>query len=172
MIVPDSKKQEKAMTLRIGETGYSAHPALSPADRMAASTADAVVLIGRVLMAYIFLRSGLGKLMDIGAFAASMPGRSGLPPWLAYVAAPIEFFGGLALLLGLGTRYVALLMFLFVMMAALSSHRYWTFADAAQARNQNLHFDKNLAMMGGLLFLFVAGAGRFSLDHWLRRRRD
>jgi len=156
------------MTLRSYE--MSSHPALSYTDRVAASTADAVLLLGRILMAYIFIRSGWGKLMDMGAFAASMPGRSGLPPWLAYVAAPVEFFGGLALLLGLGTRYVALLMFLFVLIAALSSHRYWTFTDAAQARNQNSHFYKNISMMGGLLFLFVAGPGRFSIDHWLGRR--
>jgi putative oxidoreductase len=158
--------------MRVNETGYASHPALSHADRVAASTADAVLLIGRVLMAYIFIRSGWGKLMDLGAFAASMPGRSGLPPWLAYVAAPIEFFGGLALLFGLATRYVSLLMFLFVLIAALSSHRYWIFTDAAQARNQNSHFYKNISMMGGLLFLFVAGPGRFSLDYLLGRRRD
>jgi putative oxidoreductase len=160
------------MTMRINETGYSSHPALSHGDRIAASAADAVLLIGRILMAYIFIRSGWGKLMDMGAFAASMPGRAGLPTWLAYVAAPIEFFGGIALLLGLATRYVALLMFLFVLIAAVSSHRYWTFTDAAQYRNQNSHFYKNMSMMGGLLFLFVAGAGRFSLDYWLGRRRD
>ena len=160
------------MTMRINETGYASHPALSHGDRIAASTSDAVLLIGRILMAYIFIRSGWGKLMDLNAFAASMPGRSGLPTWRAYVAAPIEFFGGLALLFGFATRYVVLLMLVFMLFATFSSHRYWTFTDPAQYRNQNSHFYKNVSMMGGLLFLFVAGPGRFSVDYWLGRRRD
>ncbi len=70
----------------------SSHPTLSYTDSLAASTSDTLLLIARILMGWIFVRSGLGKLMDINAFIASMPGR-GLPGWLGYVAAPVEFFG-------------------------------------------------------------------------------
>ena len=56
----------------------SSHPKLSYTDSLAASTSDTLLLIARILMGWIFVRSGLGKLMDINAFIATMPGR-GLP---------------------------------------------------------------------------------------------
>jgi putative oxidoreductase len=80
------------------------------------------------------------------------------------VAAPVEFFGGIALILGLATRYVAALLLLFVIIATLSSHRYWEFAEAAARRAQDNNFYKNLAIMGGLVFAFVTAGGRFSID--------
>ena len=84
----------------------SSHPTLSYTDSLAASTSDTLLLIARILMGWIFVRSGLGKLMDINAFIATMPGR-GLPGWLGYVAAPVEFFGGIALILGKSTEIQA-----------------------------------------------------------------
>jgi len=147
----------------------SSHPTLSYTDSLAASTSDTLLLIARILMGWIFVRSGLGKLMDINAFIAAMPGR-GLPGWLGYVAAPVEFFGGIALILGLATRYVAALLLLFVIIATLSSHRYWEFAEAAARRAQDNNFYKNLAIMGGLVFAFVSAGGRFSIDRLLARK--
>ena len=94
-----------------------------------------------------------------------------MPTFLAYIAVPAEFFGGIALILGLATRYVVLVMVVFMLVATFSSHRYWEFADAAVRRAQDLNFYKNIAMLGGLLFLFVGSAGRFSIDVWLRKRR-
>jgi len=77
----------------------SSHRALSAADTVAASTADVLLLIGRILLGWIFVRSGWGKIFDIPAYAATFPAR-GLPPFLAYIAVPAEFFGGIALILG------------------------------------------------------------------------
>jgi len=134
----------------------SSHPTLSYTDSLAASTSDTLLLIARILMGWIFVRSGLGKLMDINAFIATMPGR-GLPGWLGYVAAPVEFLGGIALILGLATRYVG-------------SHRYWEFAEAAARRAQDNNFYKNLAIMGGLVFAFVTAGGCFSIDRLLARK--
>ena len=86
-----------------------------------------------------------------------------------YVAPPVEFIGGICLVLGLATRYAALVMLLFVIIATFSSHRYWTYPEAQQA-NQSSHFWKNMALKGGLLFLFITGAGRYALDRVLARR--
>jgi hypothetical protein len=83
---------------------------------------------------------------------------------LAYIAVPAEFFGGIALILGLATRYVVIVMIVFMLVATFSSHRYWEFTDAAVRRAQDSSFYKNLAMLGGFLFLFVAGSGRLSVD--------
>lgn len=148
----------------------SSHPALSGVDGMAASNSDVILLIGRILLGWIFVRSGYGKIFDIPAYAATFPTR-GLPTFLAYIAVPAEFFGGIALILGLASRYVVLVMVIFMLVATFSSHRYWEFTDVAVRRAQDSSFYKNIAMLGGLLFLFVGSPGRFSIDAWLRKRR-
>ena len=148
----------------------SSHPALSGVDGMAASNSDVILLIGRIFLGWIFVRSGYGKIFDIPAYAATFPAR-GLPTFLAYIAVPAEFFGGIALILGLATRYLVLVMVIFMLVATLSSHRYWEFTDVAVRRAQDSSFYKNIAMLGGLLFLFVGSSGRFSIDAWLRKRR-
>jgi putative oxidoreductase len=150
--------------------GNSSHPSLSGADALAANTSDIILLIGRILLGWIFVRSGYGKIFDIAGYATTYPAR-GLPPVLAYIAVPAEFFGGLALMFGLATRYAAVVMTIFMLVATFSTHRYWEFADAAARRAQDGNFYKNLAMLGGILFLFVVGPGRFSIDSWLRKKR-
>jgi putative oxidoreductase len=147
----------------------SSHPVLSHTDGLATSTSDILLLIGRILLGWIFVRSGYGKLFNIAAYSGTFPVR-GLYPWLAYIAVPVEFFGGLALMLGLATRYVVLVMVIFMLVATFSSHRYWEFADLNARRAQDTNFYKNLAMLGGFFFFFACGAGRFSIDGWLRRR--
>jgi putative oxidoreductase len=147
----------------------SSHPALSRADGFAAAWQDFLLLAARVLMGWIFVQSGWRKLMDMQGFVASMPRRD-LPGFMAYIAAPVEFLGGLALVLGFATRYTAVIMFLFVLIAAVSSHRWWNY-PAAQQGIQQSHFMKNVTIMGGMVLLFITGAGRFSLDAVLSRRR-
>src|SRR5512136_2119668 len=137
---------------------------------MAASNSDVLLLIGRILLGWIFVRSGYGKIFDIPAYAATFPAR-GLPTFLAYIAIPAEFFGGIALILGLATRYVVLVMVIFMLVATFSSHRYWEFTDVAVRRAQDSSFYKNIAILGGLLLLFVGSPGRLSIDAWLRKRR-
>jgi putative oxidoreductase len=147
----------------------SSHPALSYADRFAMSTGDFLLLAGRILLGWIFVRSGYGKIFDIASYSATFPGR-GLAPFLAYIAVPAEFFGGLALIFGLATRYVVIIITIFMLVATFSSHRYWEFADPTMRRFQDSSFYKNIAIMGGILFLFVCGSGNFSIDAWLRKR--
>ena len=147
----------------------SSHPSLSMADALAANTADFVLLCGRILLGWVFVRYGYGKLFDIAAVANSFPAR-GLPPWMAYIAVPAEFFGGVALLLGVATRYVVGVMLIFMLVASFSSHAYWSMADAARRGANDAHFWKNMSMIGGLLLLFVVGPGRLSVDRFLAKR--
>jgi putative oxidoreductase len=142
----------------------------SGADRFATMWQDFILLAGRVLIGWIFVSSGFRKLMDIPAFVATMPRRD-LPEFLGYIAPFVEFFGGVLLVAGLATRYVSLLMLLFMVFATFSSHRYWSYPEAQQA-NQNSHFWKNVAMTGGIVLLFVTGAGRYALDAILGRSRS
>ena len=139
------------------------------ADGLAARRQDCLLLLGRVLIGWIFIMSGWGKLWNIPGFAATME-RRGLPEFLGYLAPPVEFFGGLFLVLGFATRYTTLLMLLFMIIATFSSHRYWTFVEPAQRTIQSSNFWKNVSMTGGIIVLFVAGAGRFAVDRCLLRR--
>ncbi len=148
----------------------SSHPALSRADNVAMSTGDFVLLCGRILIGWIFVRSGYGKIFDIAGYAASFP-RRGIPMWLAWIAVPSEFFGGIAIMFGIATRYVIGVMLTFIVVASFTSHAYWNFTDVAQRRLQDSAFWKNIAIIGGFLFLFVSGPGRWSVDGWLTRRR-
>ena len=87
-----------------------------------------------------------------------------------YVAlAVILFVIGAALILGVGTRYAALLCALFVIVATALAHRYWEY-PAAQVVAQYNNFLKNLALLGGALLVFVTGPGRFSIDRMLSKK--
>jgi putative oxidoreductase len=161
-------KREESMTSEASGSKSSAW-SLTGIEGLAAQSQDAVLLVGRVLLGWIFVQSGWRKLMDIPAFAATMP-RRGLPEFLGYVAPPVEFIGGLMILFGIASRYAALLILLFTIIATFSSHRYWDFTDATQRQQQHTQFWKNISMMGGQILLFVTGAGRYSVDRWLMRR--
>jgi putative oxidoreductase len=147
----------------------SSLPMLSCADKLAAQWQDFLLLVGRVVLGWIFVFYGWGKLFTVAQYSTTFPGR-GLAPWMAYIAVPVEFFGGLALLLGFATRYTVLVMLFFMVVAAFSSHAYWSVPDA-QRGNQTAHFWKNISMMGGLLLLFITGPGRFSLDSMLAKKQ-
>ena len=145
----------------------SSHPALSGADQLAANTADFLLLVGRILLGVIFVRSGFPKLFDIAGVGATFPPR-GIPAFMAYISVPAEFFGGLALIFGFAIRYVVIVMIIFMLVATFSSHRYWEAAQTARVA-QASNFYKNLGLIGGFLFLFVVGPGRLSIDGWLRK---
>ena len=138
-------------------------------DQVAADWGNVLLLLGRVLIAAIFIQSGFGKLTDLGGFTTMMA-KAGVPmsSVLAPIGAVIEFGGGLAILLGLGTRYAALAMIVFVAAATLISHRFWTYPPEQQ-QAQITNFAKNVAIIGGFLLVFVTGGGHYSLERWLRK---
>jgi putative oxidoreductase len=136
---------------------------------------DTFLLIGRLLMAALFLVSGVPKLLGLisrdGAFGGSYAGflqavtNSGLPypeVW-ALVGVAIEVLVPIALILGVFPRISALLLIAFVVVATALAHRFWQFPDAAAYRGQLNHFLKNIAIIGGMLYYFVTGPGAFSL---------
>jgi putative oxidoreductase len=126
--------------------------------------ADLALTLGRLLLAALFLISGLGKIAAPAATLGYIH-SVGLPfPEGAYVAAVlIEVAGGLALVLGFKTRWVALAMAAFAIATAVAFHA--NFGD----QNQFIHFFKNISIAGGLLQVAVFGAGRISLDARARR---
>lgn len=131
---------------------------------------EIILLIGRLALGAIFLKSGLQKLLMLSAFAASLAQR-GVPAsstW-AVIGATVEFVGGILIVTGLRTREASVLMILFVIVATGISHRFWEFAEAAR-RAQESQFFKNLSIIGGFVLLYVTGGGRYSVDGWLRRK--
>ena len=137
--------------------------------RAVQTRADALLLLGRILLGSIFVNSGYGKLFGLAAFAASLE-KNGVPyaSALAPVGACVEFFGGLAIVLGVEVRSAALLMIAFVIVATLISHRVWELQDAAR-RAQLTQFSKNVAIIGGFVLLHAAGGGRYAIERLWRR---
>jgi putative oxidoreductase len=120
-------------------------------------------LIGRILLAVIFIVSGSGKIID-PAPAAQMMAGVGLSSNMAMGVGIFELVAGLLLAIGLMTRLVSIVLFVYIGLTILFFHS--AFGDPAQQVNAL----KNLAMMGGMLMVFAYGQMRWSYDHW--RARD
>jgi putative oxidoreductase len=120
-------------------------------------------LIGRILLAVIFIVSGIGKIIDPAPVAVMMV-PAGLPGNMALGVGIFELVAGLLLAIGLMTRLVSFVLFLFVGATILFFHN--ALADPTQQVNAL----KNLAIMGGMLMVFAYGQMRWSYDHW--RARD
>lgn len=117
-------------------------------------------LVGRILMAAIFIMSGVGKIADPQGTQGYMQamGMTWATTFFYLGAIVLEVGGGLSLLLGYWTRTGAIALILFMIPTTLLFHTH--FAD----QNQMIHFLKNVAMLGGLLYIAEFGAGPLSLD--------
>ena len=125
---------------------------------------------GRILLALIFVISGWGKITGFaGSVAYASSKGLPFPQFLMPAAIVVELGGGLLLMLGWKARWVALAIFLFVIPTTLIFHDFWA-APPEQAQMQTIQFLKNLAIMGGLLYVIAFGAGSLSVDGAKRRR--
>jgi putative oxidoreductase len=140
------------------------------------SLRDVTALVGRILLALIFVYSGLGKIMHMNAFVGATSAHfanAGIPIVLVYpglyLSAVVELGGGLLMIAGLKARWAALVIFLWLIPVTLVFH----FADyhqavqqhqAMAALTQQIMYLKNIAMMGGLLVLAAMGPGGLSID--------
>ena len=148
------------------EVGYDVHD-----DLIRDTSLPTIALIGRFLLASIFLVSGLGKLTDIPGTVAHMT-AAGIPhaDTLAIVAGTAEVLGALSIAIGFLTRVGSFGLILFMIPTTLIFHAFWNYAGE-QRLPQMVNFMKNLAIIGGLAVLTAQGAGRFSIDHRIRRAR-
>lgn len=126
-------------------------------------------LVARLAVAAIFVHGGWGKLGGLEGTAAYIASK-GLPaPELgALFAALLELGGGLAIALGLGTRWAALALAIFLVPATAFFHNP-VGLDGAAAQMQWIHVYKNLAIAGGLLAFTAFGPGPLALEAWSRR---
>lgn len=121
-------------------------------------------LVGRILLSLLFLIAGYRKLMGVAASAGYFA-KLGfpMPEVMVWVAIVVELGGAILLILGWKARWAAWLLALFTLIATFAAHRFWE-VDPAQYANQMNHFLKNLAIVGGLMFVAAAGPGALSMD--------
>jgi len=123
-----------------------------------------LIVVGRVLLALMFILSGFGKLADVGGTAGYIA-SAGLPmaSALAVIVGLLELFGGIAIAIGFQARWAALALGLFTLAASVLFHKFWA-AAPDQAFVQQLLFMKNLSVAGGLFIVAALGAGPVSVD--------
>jgi len=118
-----------------------------------------LLALGRGLMSLLFIWSGITQLLHPGAttqYFASV--HVPAPPLALWLSIAVHVLGGIALLVGIRTRAVAALLALFTLGTAFGVHL------AAGDAGNLLHFYKNLAIAGGLLYIVVHGAGGVSIE--------
>jgi len=143
---------------------------ISRLDKFATKSANVLILIGRILLAWVFVGSAYGAITNfsgsVGYFRSlNVPA----PELFTTTAVALEVLMSAGLILGIATRYCAILVFLFVLIATAIAHRYWEYPAGPQQIGQYNNFLKNFSIMGGALLIFVTGGGWFSVDRRLTR---
>jgi putative oxidoreductase len=122
------------------------------------------ILVSRILLVLLFVIFGWKKIIGFGGTVSYMTSvGSPVPELSAVIAIIMELFVGIAIALGAATRPLALLLMVYTLGTALIGHPFWTMTGMAQYEAM-INFYKNVSIMGGLLLLFVTGAGRYSID--------
>jgi putative oxidoreductase len=125
---------------------------------------DTLALIGRLVIAYLFVPAGWSKLVGFSGVVGYIASKGvPMPELAAAIAIAAELGLGLLLLVGWHARWAALGLAIFVAVITPIFHGYWAMPEAQQMM-QRQAFNKNLAIVGGLLLAAAYGAGRFSLD--------
>jgi putative oxidoreductase len=124
---------------------------------------DVALLIGRLLLAWIFLHEGTSLALNFSG-AVEMAAQFGLSVPLLVATIALQIGAGLSIASGLLTRIGASALGLFCVATATLFHTNFS------NQNELLHFEKDLAIAGGMFVLAAVGAGALSIDHWLRNR--
>jgi putative oxidoreductase len=135
-----------------------------PAINAPSPSQGVVLVVARVLLAAMFIGAGISKFGNLQGTAGYIA-SGGLPlaSLLAPAVAAFELLAGIALVIGWQARWAALALALFTLVASVLFHAFWA-VPAEQQFVQQLMFMKNLAAAGGLLVVFVFGAGPLALD--------
>jgi len=125
---------------------------------------DELLLLARILLVILFVLFGYFKLTDFHGTIAEMTGAGlPIPTVAAAVVVILEFFVGIAILLGFFTRPLALLLAVYTLAAAFIGHHYWNMTGGAHMANM-INFYKNVSIVGGFLLLCLTGPGKYSID--------
>lgn len=135
---------------------------------MSTSPIQYLAPIGRILLALIFLASGVSKVMDWQQ-PAQMMADKGLPAVnvLLSVAVALELIGAASIILGIYARVGALALLAFLVPVSVIMHDFWTIEEGSQRMGEMINFMKNVSIMGGVTMVLAQGAGPCSIDHLL-----
>jgi putative oxidoreductase len=125
---------------------------------------DSLVLLGRVLLAWLFIPAGWGKIAGFSGVVGYIASKGVPMPEVAAALAIVAELGlGLLLLVGWKAKWAALGLAVFVAVITPIFHAFWAVPEA-QKMAQSQAFWKNIAVLGGLLVVTAFGPGRFSID--------
>lgn len=127
------------------------------------------LMLGRVFYSLIFILSGL---THFNSEAVAYAGTFGVPAVLTWAAGLLALVGGASVALGWRARFGATLLIVFLVPVTVVMHRFWGLEDVSTAMQQQIHFLKNLSMLGGALLIAYFGSGPLSLDARRLRRRE
>ncbi len=148
----------------------SSHSTFSALDGIAASATDVWLLIGRIALAWAFVAVGWSHVLNPAGLANYLTSlKAPAPELLAWIGLVMEVVISITLVFGVATRYGAVVGIVFLIVATALAHRYWEYTGPAVSAQYN-NFLKNLSMLGGMLYVFVFGPGRFSLDAVMRKK--
>jgi putative oxidoreductase len=122
---------------------------------------DLVLLVARFLLAWIFLHEGFVLVTGFDAAAAGMA-KLGVPVPMLIGTIALQIVAGLMIALGFYGRYGSAALGLFCLATAVLFHNNFSI------RNELLHFEKDIAIAGGMFTLMISGPGRWTLERWLR----
>jgi putative oxidoreductase len=124
---------------------------------------DVLLLVSRVFLMSLFVIFGWGKLTGFSGTEAYMAATGAPAPALSAVIAVVMELGvGIALVLGIFTRPLALVLAVYTLATALIGHHFWTLTGMDHFINE-IQFFKNVSIIGGLLLLTVTGPGKFAI---------
>ncbi|WP_437558301.1 DoxX family protein [Acidithiobacillus sulfuriphilus] len=125
---------------------------------------DEAIFLARFLLVLLFLIFGWGKLTNYSGTVAYMQQVGApMPPIATLIAIFMEFFVSLAIIVGIFTRPLAVLLAVYTLGTALIGHHYWSMTGMANFEGE-INFYKNISIIGGCFLLYVTGAGKYSLD--------
>jgi putative oxidoreductase len=129
------------------------------------------VLIGRILIAALFAESAMGKITSFKMMVnyAKANGVTGGTEFLVIASTILEIVGLILLIIGYKIEIGAIALLIFMIPVTLIFHAFWKYTGMDMT-NQMIHFMKNTAVIGGLLFVLGMGAGPFSIDNRISKK--
>src|SRR5262249_38084674 len=130
-------------------------------------TRGILAVLGRLMLAAIFLLSAVGKLGNFNGTAGMME-HKGVPSAQIILvgATAFEGAGSLSIVLGCRPRIGAILVLVLLILATYYFHDFWRIDDPKEKQDQMIQFLKNLAIMGAMVLIIANGTGPMSLDEW------